>query len=284
MAFGGGLNETQEKAVGDVLKIKEQNYKTLKVEGSDVDHYLHITGAKTSGLFSSVYITRTVREGQNVVKVLTPKNIVLVTEAGYTTPLTTAGVSNLEIRVASLDSVGPVSGESALAGLYKALEDQGVTLNPDKVYTAQEELQTTASIIDNTGMKDKSYEDKAKMDTQLSAILTEIKTQLAEIKDKQVTDQQIEEIVNHAIKNARLEDKLNKEDIQRLVSLSKVYIQNKNSILDKESISRYKKLAHNITKDLQDKYGVQMEQAKGFLATAFESIKAFFGGLFGNHL
>lgn len=278
--YGGGLDEAQKKEVIADLKIKDIDYTTSQVLGTDVDKYLQLENTNTAGLFSSVYITRTDREGQNLVKILTPENITLVTEAGYATPLTTTGVSNLEVRVASPDSVGKVSGESALSGLYKALEEQGVVLDPNKVSVAQDELSTTSAIVENNGGKDMSYEEKAKLDTQLSSALTEIKTQLSEIKDKQVSEDQIEEIVNTALKTAGLENQLDKEDIQKLNTLAKTYVENKDSVLDKESIQRYKDYASNVAKDLQDKYGVQIEEAKGFISSSWEKIKSFFSDLF----
>lgn len=278
LAYGGGLTKTNLDSTKDDLKISDSNYKSVEVTGNDVDNYLHMNGVQTSGLFSSVFISRSALEGQNTVKILTPDNITLITKAGYETPLLTAGISNLDVKIASTSNVGKVSGQSALAGVYKALESEGVHVSKSRAAVAQKELNTTAGIVNNQNPK--NYKDRQKLDTQLASALADMKTQLADIKNKQVTDQQIEDIVNKSLKNAQLgPNSINGDDKQNLENLGRDYLNNKDTVLSPSSVAQYKKYASNVAQTLENKFGVTPTQAQGFIGRIWNSIVNFFKGL-----
>ena len=120
---------------------------------------------------------REINAGKGVkVKIITEDNITKITSNQYANAAITAGVSDVEIDVAS---VSKVTGESALTGVYKALEANGETLDLDRTQVAQDELETTNEIAENNA--DNSNFDSGRLDQAM----VEIKQELAEIKKNQ---------------------------------------------------------------------------------------------------
>ena len=188
VAFGGGLNQSQIEQVRDEFGISANDAYETTVTGDDVARYLGINSYSTSILISNVMIKKDTGNGVKV-NILTPNNITQITSNQYANAAITAGVSNCEIDVASLSQA---TGESALTGVYKALELSGETLDTQRTQVAQEELETTNEIAQNNASN--SDFDSSKLD---QAII-DIKQQLAEIKQNQgnaATAEQVEQIV-----------------------------------------------------------------------------------------
>ena len=145
VAFGGGLNQSQIEQVRDEFGISANDAYETTVTGDDVARYLGINSYSTSILISNVMIKKDTGNGVKV-NILTPNNITQITSNQYANAAITAGVSNCEIDVASLSQA---TGESALTGVYKALELSGETLDTQRTQVAQEELETTNEIAQN---------------------------------------------------------------------------------------------------------------------------------------
>ena len=169
------------------------------------------------------------------VNILTPNNITQITSNQYANAAITAGVSNCEIDVASLSQA---TGESALTGVYKALELSGETLDTQRTQVAQEELETTNEIAQNNASN--SDFDSSKLD---QAII-DIKQQLAEIKQNQgnaATAEQVEQIVNDALKKYNLSDLISQDDINKLIDFASRY-QNSGAVDSQEVLNQLDKV------------------------------------------
>ena len=123
VVYGGGLTNDQIQSTRDLFDIEDTNnvYET-SVDANDLYNYLGIAGGDTSSLISSVMVQKQ-DAGKGVkVKIITEDNITKITSNQYANAAITAGVSDVEIDVAS---VSKVTGESALRGVYIALEANG---------------------------------------------------------------------------------------------------------------------------------------------------------------
>ncbi|HGO3192311.1 TPA: DUF1002 domain-containing protein [Staphylococcus aureus] len=183
---GQDLQKTKEN-----LGVKD-DYETYSVTIDDVKKYI-----PNSGNLSYIYSSATIKHkkwGSGVdVEIDTPDNITKVTSEQYQNASITAGIKDSEIHIASVEKV---TGEGALAGIYKAYEEKGNELNSEDIKNSNKEMKDLTSISEEN--KDKEgYSDEA-----LNASIADIKKQLADIKEKQdeqITPKQVEDIVNKVL-------------------------------------------------------------------------------------
>lgn len=215
--YGAGLNEAEINETADLLGIDSMdNVASTDVTGQDLVDYLGRGSGNDSSMISSVLVQRE-DEGEGVnVLIETPENITLITEEQYTNAAITAGVEDVTIMVASHR---PVTGESALTGVYKAFDVNGEDLDQDRLEVAQDELETTSDIAE-----DLDDEDSARLDQAI----VDIKRELADIRertDELATREEIEEIINNALAEQNLEDLITQDQIDRLLSFFERYQQ-----------------------------------------------------------
>lgn len=261
IAYGGGLNSSQIATIRDKFGVDEDSVNETTVTRDDVYTYLGVQ-YDTSSLVSSVMVKKNTGNGVQV-NILTENNITQVTSNQYANAAITAGVSNCEIDVASLTQA---TGESALTGVYKALELSGETLDTQRTQIAQEELETTNEIAQNNSSND-SFDS-----TKLDQALVDIKQQLAEIKQNQGTQastEQIQEIVNEALSKYDLSNVISQDDINKLINFASQY-QNTSAVDSKEVLKQLNKLENQLG-SLIDK-----AQSEGW----FDKLKDFFTSLF----
>lgn len=261
VAYGGGLNSSQIETIRDKFGVDENSVIETTVTGDDVYKYLGVQ-YDTYSLVSSVMVKKNTGTGVQV-NILTESNITQVTSNQYANAAITAGVSNCEIDVASLTQA---TGESALTGVYKALEESGETLDTQRTQIAQEELETTNEIAQNNSSN--SDFDSTKLDQAL----VDIKQQLAEIKQNQgsqATTEQIQEIVNEALSKYDLSNVISQDDINKLINFASQY-QNTSAVDSKEVLKQLNKLENQLG-SLIDK-----AQSEGW----FDKLKDFFTNLF----
>ena len=232
VVYGGGLTNDQIQSTRDLFDIKDTNnvYET-SVDANDLYTYLGIAGGSTSSLISSVMVQKKDSGTGVKVKIITEDNITKITSNQYANAAITAGVSDVEIDVAS---VSKVTGESALTGVYKALEANGETLDLDRTQVAQDELETTNEIAENNA--DNSNFDSGRLDQAI----VEIKKELAEIKQNQgsaATAEQVEQVVTDALKKFNLSDIISQDDINKLIEFAKKY-QNTSAIDSQEVLKQ----------------------------------------------
>lgn len=200
-------------------------------------------------MISSVLVQRANNNGVNV-DILTPENITTITGQQYTNAAITAGVEDVNIEVAS---IRPVTGESALTGVYKALEVNGEELDQDRMEVAQEELETTSEIAEEQNLDEEES-------SRLDGVVVDIKQQLGDIKertDELATREEIEQIINDALERYDLQNVISVDNINILVNYFENYQQT--SAIDSEQV---KEQLNEFANDLGDRLGDAWQQAE----------------------
>ncbi len=247
--YGGGLSEAQINETADLLNIdSRENVAETAALGEDLQTYLNQGVGSTSSMISSVLVQRSGNDSGVNVNIVTPDNITRITEEQYMNAAITAGVEDANIMVAA---IRPVTGESALTGVYKAFDVNGEDLEGDRMEVAQEELETTNQIAE-----DLDEDDSAR----LNQAIAEIKRDLAELKeqvDGLATREDIERIINEALERHNLQNVITQEQIDRLISLFERYQQT--SAIDSEKVLEQ---LNNFSSDLQDRFGDVIQRAE----------------------
>ncbi|WP_311491632.1 DUF1002 domain-containing protein [uncultured Anaerococcus sp.] len=248
--YGAALNAQQRKIVDNAIEINSEDFNVATVNGADLEKYLGY-GTSDSNMISSIVVKR-LKKGSGIkVMIKTPGNINQITEAQYTNAAITAGLSDAEIFVASPK---PVTGESALVGVYKSEELHGENLDPQRTKTAQKELKTVIEVS-------KQNESNPNFDSKkLDRAVIEVKEKLADYKEKNgqtAPDDEILVFVLNALENVDMKDVLSNENLKSLITYFKSY-QDLSGITNTEVRDNLFKLA----KDIGGKAGKFYEENK----------------------
>src|SRR5699024_919990 len=111
----------------------------------------------------------------------------------------------IENAVVEVGSPIPVTGGSALSGIYKAYDASGVELDQGRMEVANDELNMTSDLADKEGLSEE----------KVTALMTEIKKVIAE--EKPATREDVERIVTEQLD--RLEITLNDDNRKLLIVL-----------------------------------------------------------------
>lgn len=270
-AYGNSLNESEISETAKLLGIENmENVNAVPVTGEDLVNYLGDGMASNDSMISSVLVTRR-DKGQGVeVEIKTPQNITQISPNQYANAAITAGVTDATILVAA---TRPVTGESALTGVFKAFDANGEVLDQDRMVVAQEEIETTNDIIQENDEK-QGFDPE-----QLNAAIAEIKQQLIEIREKQgelATREDIERIINDAFEKYQIKDYVTREQFDRLLALFEKY-QNTSAIDSQEIKEQLGNLSKNfdaVVQDLKDS-GV-LDQILAVLREILQAIQNLF--------
>lgn len=260
--YGEKLNESQRAEVRQTLGISEGDaFEEHDVTGQDYADF--INGNPNSNMYSSAGITLESGGSGLKVNILTPNNITEVTKEMYMNALLTAGAED-----ATVDVVSPVqvSGHSALTGIYKAYDVEGVELDKDRMELANDELNVATDLADNEGVSDED----------VSTLLTEIKKMIAE--QNPATREDVEQIVSEQLE--KLEIHLNDADRQMLIDLVN---RMKDLEIDFDSVkNQLEDITNNLVEKAED-LGLDKgfwERVANFFSNLFHSIGNFLGNLF----
>lgn len=247
--YGGGLSEAQISKTADLFGIDDrENVEEMPATGEDLQTYLGYGSGSTSSMISSVLVQRE-GKGEGVeVMVETPENITKITEEQYMNAAITAGVEDATIMVGS---IRPVTGESALTGVYKAFDANGETLEKERMEVAQQELETTSGISEDLDEEQSVQLDQAMVDIKRE--LAELKEQVGEL----ATREDIERIINEALEKNRLQNIVSQEQVNQLIILFENYQQT--SAIDSQAV---KDQLENLAGDLQDRLGAAWQSAE----------------------
>ncbi len=231
-------------------------------------------------LYSSVKIQKLGASEVLTVNIVTPENITKVTKDMYRNAAVTLGIEHASIEVASPIAV---TGESALAGIYYSLEENGATISDESKELAQEELDTLATInSENEGNSGYSAD-------QLNVALADIKSAVADA-GKGASKEDIQKIVDETLSNYKLQNVLSNNQVNLIVNyavnLSKSDVVNsksfrstlaslKNSIVE-QSKSTFKGM--NLNFNAAD----TLQSSQNFLVRMWNAIVNFFKQLFSN--
>ncbi len=249
VVYGGDLSEDEKASVSESLSVEEEaEVEEIEVTGEDLVTYI-TDGDARARMYSSAKITRT-DEGEGlVIQIVTPDNITQVTTEMYANAMLTAGIENAEVEVAAPK---PVTGHSALVGIYKAYEVNGEQLDPERTDVANDELEIATELAEGV--------DEAKV----SELLTEIKKQIAE--QNPASREDVEQIVEEQLSKLQIE--LSPEDRQLLIDLMDRIRQ-----LDID-FSQWSTQLEDLSKTIEDQIGTIVND-EGF----WNSVKEFFRNL-----
>ena len=268
LVYGGGLNDSQKEQVNSLFKITNlESVDRLVVMGQDADKYLGRQDIDTSSLISSVLVTKT-GEGSGVkVSILTPENITTITETQYANAAITAGAADVNIEVVSPVKV---TGESALAGVYLALENNGEQIDPQSTIVAQQELETVNQIAEEQSTNEEFDS------TSFDLVIAQIKEELAKYKEEHgeiASYEDIVAIIQSVLNKYKMEDVLTDEQISQIAQFAESY-QNSPAIDSKEVLEQLNSFTDQTMKQLSGQ--IQNLQESGF----FDRIFKFFSDLF----
>ena len=255
VVYGANLSETEREMVKTALRVNEEpEVDEITVAGGDLVKYIK-NGNASSRMYSSAKITRQDEGKGLVISIVTPENITQVTAEMYASAMLTAGIEDAIVEVAAPK---PVTGHSALVGIYKAYEVKtGETLDIERTDVANEELSVATTIAENAGVSDE----------QVANLLTEIKKQIAE--QAPATKEEVQQIVEEQL--TKLEINLSEQDRQLLVDLMD---QIRNLNID---FSQWSEQLAGLSQTIEDKFGSlsDLVQDEGF----WNSVKNFFSNL-----
>lgn len=274
-AYGETLNENQKESTMKLLGVKDkENINSIKVTYKDLVKYIGGDLSNPANMISSVLVTKE-NEGKGVeVEIKTPENITQITAEQYRNAALTAGVEDATILVGA---IRPVTGESALTGVYKAFEANGETLDKERMEVAQEELDTVNEISQENKSKEGFNTDK------LDEAITDIKSSLGDIKnnqDKQPTLEDIRRVVEESLVKYDLDKVVTQDQMDKLISYFEKYA-NTDALTSEEVAKQLKKWGGAILDgakqayDEAEKSGL-LDQISAFLRDVFGKIVELF--------
>lgn len=271
LVYGVSLTDAQILATNEAFGIKDVGNVNRQITTIDDYNKFMGTQGETPTLISSALVQKADKGNGVKVNIKTPNNITKVTVLQYQNAAITSGASDVNIDIAS---PVPVTGESALVGVTKALEANGQEVDPKRAEVANQELATASDIAEQNKNNDKF--DSAALDLALAQIKTDL-AKYKESKGKTADNTEAEKIVNKALKDKGLDKFITAEQVQQLVSFANAY-QNTSAIDSKEvkeQLENYAKTAYDSLSENYKKF-VSSDEAKGM----WESVKSFFGNLF----
>ena len=179
--YGDSLTADEKEKVKKSLNVAaDEETEEITVTGADIAKYIQ-DGNPRARLYSSAKITPQDKGKGLAINIVTPDDITEVTSDMYANAMLTAGVDDAKVDVAAPK---PVTGHSALAGIYKAYESTtGKKLDKDRTDVANQELNVATGLAKNSNVSDE----------KVSQLLTEIKQEIA--KQKPATKEEVAEYV-----------------------------------------------------------------------------------------
>lgn len=256
VTIGANLDEAQRAQIYKDFGLEEGDVTELKVTNDEERAYLEglVSENKIGNVALSCVYIKTLDEGDGLH--ITTNNINWCSKEMYINALTTAGISDAEVKISAPFAV---SGTAALTGLYKAYEDiTGEQLDMTAKSVAAEEIVITGNLAEMLGDV-----DATELVNQLKLILEqtkgmsddEVRSQIKTIASNinaQVTDAQIEQL----LKLCRSLEKLDASELAEKVNSITKTIENAN------------KVEKTVSKVVED------------VKTFFASVGAFFNKLF----
>ena len=213
--LGSSLNENQKNQTLKKLGYNAStDTKELKTMTPDVySKIMNVANDSSLQLYSSAKIQKLGDKSPLEVKIETPENITKVTQDMYRNAAVTLGVEHAKITVAAPI---PVTGESALAGIYYSLEANGAKVPQANKDLAQEELKALSDI--NAENKDKNGFDANK----LNVALADIKSGLAKAKESKgtLTEEDVRKIVEDTLKNYKLDQVITGNQVNIIINFA----------------------------------------------------------------
>ncbi|MGT2721302.1 DUF1002 domain-containing protein [Streptococcus porcinus] len=209
--LGYSLDQAQKDQTLSLLNYnsgKDTKLKTLTT--SSYAKIMNIADDSSIQLYSSVKIEKLGSNDILKVAIVTPENITKVTQDMYRNAAVTLGIEHANITIASPIRV---TGESALAGIYYSLEENGAKVPQENKNLAQQELSTLSGINAENSGKNGYDSDK------LNVALTDIKTAVAK-GGSGLSKEEIQKIVDETLKNYGLKNAMTSDQINLIVNFA----------------------------------------------------------------
>lgn len=203
VVYGANLSAEEKEVVKTALRMdQESEFDEITISGEDLVKYIKNSNS-SSRMYSSAKITRQDEGKGLIISIVTPSNITQVTAEMYASAMLTAGIQDAVVEIAAPK---PVTGHSALVGIYKAYEVKtGETLDIERTDVANDELSVATSLSESAGVSDE----------KVAELLTQIKKVIAE--NKPETREEVEKIVEDQL--SKFQINLSDQDRQLLVDL-----------------------------------------------------------------
>lgn len=286
--YGAALeqDENLRNDTADLLGVEDSDL-TDYVYSEDVQQYINKT-YDNSVLKSSIRIIQTAEgSGLNIDINEDMGQILLISEETYQNALLTSGITDADVTIAAASDV---TGESALAGVYKAFQAQGEDIDPEKAQNAQDELETITDISEENANVDGFSQ------VQLNKFITEVKVEIVNNFNGDVTEDQVRTIVDEKLAANGLDGIVTQDQIDRIIVII-MNIKDSGLFTGEEAdrlVDSSKDLLDKITssdsfQDAKDKASelgneiVNSEEASSFmdsLRSFWDRIVEFFKGLF----
>ena len=252
VVYGANLSAEEKEVVKTALRMdQEPEFDEITISGEDLVKYIKNSNS-SSRMYSSAKITRQDEGKGLIISIVTPSNITQVTAEMYASAMLTAGIQDAVVEIAAPK---PVTGHSALVGIYKAYEVKtGETLDIERTDVANDELSVATSLSESAGVSDE----------KVAELLTQIKKVIAE--NKPETREEVEKIVEDQL--SKFQINLSDQDRQLLVDLMD-RISNLNIDLSKLSTQ-----LGDLSAKFEETFG-DILQYEGF----WTSVKNFFNNL-----
>lgn len=277
--LGYSLDDSQKALTLQYLGYdsnKDTSLKTLTT--ASYAKIMDVADDSSIQLYSSVKIKKLGASKGLTVSIATPDNITKVTQDMYRNAAVTLGIEHAEITVAAPIAV---TGESALAGIYYSLEENGATVPTENKQLAQEELKALSDInAENSGKTGYSAD-------QLNVALTDIKTAVAK-GGSHLSESEVRKIVEDTLKNYKLSDVMSNEQVTLIVNFA--INLSKSSVIDS---SGFTKTLSSLKNSIVSKAGTTfnninvnfdtdkvINEGKGLFASIWQAIVDFFTQLF----
>jgi len=222
VTLGANLDSAQRAKIYKDFGIEEGSVKELQVTNDEERSYLNglVSDGKIGNVALSCVYIKTLPAGSGLQ--ITTSNINWCSKDMYVNALTTAGISDAEVRVSAPFAV---SGTAALTGLYKAYEDiTGTKLDTGAKAAAVQEIVVTGNLAELIGDA-----DATELVNQLKLILDKTKTMsddevrqeirnIAKNLNVSLTDAQMEQILSLCRSMEKLDSKQLAEKVNSLKS------------------------------------------------------------------
>ncbi|WP_251546374.1 DUF1002 domain-containing protein [Limosilactobacillus caecicola] len=260
VVYGAGAPQSVYSNLNDTMDV-DSSFKKLTATAADYRQYIDNDSSTTNAAMISSVAIAPGDPGSgvkvNIKKYNGQSNITKVTAQQYAMVAQMAGVTDITINVTANR---PVSGESALTGVYKAFAADGHQLNSQNTSAANSVLEATQGAID-ANSDDSSYAGK------LMAAVGQVSKQIAQKKQNNngqlATKQDIQNMLTTALKSRGIESKTSSSQQTQIVN-SLVTFQN-------SPISSSKSYVNNVTNtinNVKNSSGNLMNKAKEWANSA----------------
>lgn len=207
--YGAALetDENLRSQTSDLLNVEDSDLVDY-VYSEDVEQYLNAS-YDNAVLKSSIRIIQHEQgHGLDITIDESLGEITQISEETYQNALLTSGITDAEVTIAAAENV---TGESALSGIYKAYNVQGEDIPEERTQNAQEELETIADISEENENVDGFSQ------VQLNKMITEVKVEIVNQYDGNVTEDDVRQIVDEKMEENGLDGILNEEQVDRII-------------------------------------------------------------------